>query len=330
MWMVRSGRQAGVADAFKQCGCVAPGWRTIGDLSTVTDRAILRTVLADARPDWAPGKLRVTAGQVARFRFDFQIGDTVVTYHSIRRVYVIGRITSDYAFDENRVVDHPHIRTVKWLGEVRRDDLTTRTKNHLGSLITIFAITSESADELMRRLDGGEPTNGRSAYDVDGDADIEQLRRDVVERAREFIKDRLLRLDWEEMQEVVAGVLRAMGYRTRISPRGPDRGRDITASPDGLGLEEPRIVVEVKHRKQQMGAPEIRRFLGGCQCKETALYVSTGGFTREACYEADRSNTPLTLVNLDDLVDLIVQYYESVDADARALIPLVRVYWPTS
>ncbi len=102
------------------------------------------------------------------------------------------------------------------------------------------------------------------------------------------------------------------------------------ASPDGLGLERPRIVVEVKHRRQPMGAPEIRRFLGGCQPNESALYVSTGGFTREAGYEADRSNTPLTLVDLDDLVDLIVQHYESMDPDARALIPLVRVYWPAS
>jgi hypothetical protein len=48
-----------------------------------------------------------------------------------------------------------------------------------------------------------------------------------------------------------------MGYKTRVSPPGADRGVDIFASPDGLGLEEPRIFVEVKHRlKSAMGARE--------------------------------------------------------------------------
>lgn len=34
------------------------------------------------------------------------------------------------------------------------------------------------------------------------------------------------------------------------------------ASPDGLGLENPRIKVEVKHRQNSMGASEIRNFIG--------------------------------------------------------------------
>ena len=30
----------------------------------------------------------------------------------------------------------------------------------------------------------------------------------------------------EQMQQLVAGILRAIGYKTRIVPRGPDRGKD--------------------------------------------------------------------------------------------------------
>ncbi len=39
-----------------------------------------------------------------------------------------------------------------------------------------------------------------------------------------------------------------MGYKTTVSEVGPDRGKDIAASPDGLMLTEPRIIVEVKAR----------------------------------------------------------------------------------
>jgi len=115
---------------------------------------------------------------------------------------------------------------------------------------------------------------------------------------------------------------------TRISPIGPDRGRDTEASPDGLGLTDPRIVVEVKHRSGQMGASEVRSFTGGLRPGHKGIYVSTGGFSWEAKYEAERSNIPVSLIDLDALVNLIVQYYDSFDTEMRALIPLTKIYWP--
>ena len=139
----------------------------------------------------------------------------------------------------------------------------------------------------------------------------------------------IVNLDWKDMQELVAGILRAMGYKTMISPSGPDRGKDIIASPDGLGLEDPKIVVEVKHRKNStMGAPEIRSLLGGLRPNDKSLYVSTGGFSKEARYEAERANNSLTLVDLDLLTDLIIQYYDQFDSESRTLLPLRKLYWP--
>lgn len=51
----------------------------------------------------------------------------------------------------------------------------------------------------------------------------------------------------------MAGLLKAMGYCARVMPKEPDGGRDVVASADALGLESPRIVAEVKHRKGAMG-----------------------------------------------------------------------------
>lgn len=52
-------------------------------------------------------------------------------------------------------------------------------------------------------------------------------------------------------------------HHERVSEEGPDRGRDIAASPDGLGLKDPRIIVEVKHREGKTGSQAIRSFTGG-------------------------------------------------------------------
>ena len=77
-----------------------------------------------------------------------------------------------------------------------------------------------------------------------------------------------------------------------------------------------------------MGSQQIRSFLGGLRQGDRALYVSTGGFSKDAGYEADRSNIPITLLNLDELALLIVAHYENFDMDGKVLIPLTRLYWP--
>ena len=178
-------------------------------------------------------------------------------------------------------------------------------------------------------LDTGPPEpNGTIIEDTVSQAH-ELIIEDIVSRAHELIKDKILTLSNEDMEQLAAAILRAMGYRTRVTPKGPDRGVDVLASPDGLGLEEPRIKAEVKHRSTAMGSQEIRSFLGGLRQGDSALYISTGGFTKEAGYEADRSNIPLTLLGLDDVATLIVDHYESFDDEGQRLMPLVKVYFPT-
>jgi restriction system protein len=159
---------------------------------------------------------------------------------------------------------------------------------------------------------------------------LDVIRKDTIDKAHEFIKDRISALEWDDLQELVAAILRAMGFKTQVSAPGSDRGKDIVASPDGLCLSPPRIKVEVKHRpRTPMGAPEVRSFIGGLRGDDRGLYVSTGGFTRAAAYEAERAAVPVSLVDLDTLATLLVQHYENLDIEGRAIIPLTRFYWPT-
>ena len=116
--------------------------------------------------------------------------------------------------------------------------------------------------------------------------------------------------------------------KTQVSPAGPDRGKDIIASPDGFGFENPRIIVEVKHRNGQMGTQQIRSFLGGRHKDDRGLYVSTGGFSKEAHYEAERASVPLTLWTLDNLVRALIENYEQTDSETKRLVPLKRTYLP--
>ena len=324
MWMVRAGEGAYLFDKFHNKKIVAIGWNETGDLSKLTTSEEIKQIVKDKYPDYKLGKLNITAGQIIRFRFNFKEGDYVITYDPEERIYLIGEILSDYEYN-TKLGEYFHIRNVKWLGKVPRDKLSTTSKNTLGAISTIFQLSNEAKDEIINLLKGKKEI----IEDLESEeAELDTIKEDMIAKAHEFIKDKILGLNWEEMQELVGGVLRGMGYKTTISPKGSDRGRDIQASPDGLGLEEPRIIVEVKHRAGQMDRKEITSFTGGLRQGHKGLYISTGGFSKDAKYEAERSNIPITLIDLDMLVKLIIQYYDNFDIETKTLIPLIKIYWP--
>ena len=174
----------------------------------------------------------------------------------------------------------------------------------------------------------GKPQETNSNDTLEEEVDEGEQLDSIKLQSKEFIKDRIIKLDPYEFQDLVAGVLRAMGYKTSVSAPGPDRGVDILASPDGFGFEQPRIVVECKHRSGAMGSQQIRSFLGGRHKDDKGLYVSTGGFSKDARYEAERANIPVTLMDIDQLVDAVIEHYENMDTESRVLLPLVKLYWP--
>lgn len=321
-WMVRAGEGGRLIEEFSQ-GYVAIGWGALGDLNQFTGIDDLRARHIEAYPNAKPGFVSNAVAMVHKFWKEIAIGDHVVTYDPSKRRYLVGLVTGDYQYLHNVVGEYPQVRTVDWIAEVSRDDLSVASRNSLGSTLTLFGLNDEVWANISRVMSGVAEPN-----EIDSTLEETDILGDVKERSREFIKDKITGLDWDEFQELIAGVLRAMGYKTRVTPTGADRGVDILASPDGFGFEQPRIVVECKHRKEAMGSQEIRSFLGGRHKDDKGLYVSTGGFTKDARYEAERANIPVTLMDLDQLVDVIIEYYEQMDSEMRTLLPLLKVYWP--
>lgn len=327
MWMVRAGQEAYAIDDFRSKGVVAIGWSDGGtDWTQFPDRDTIQAEMAKVYPDNTDGQNMAAANQVERFLREIEVGDRVISYDPDNRRYLVGSIAGPPRHQPGAMDGLHTSRAVTWgNAEVSRDELSVSTRNSLGAISTLFRVPEVAAAEIEAKL-AGVSVPDTAATDLQKD-EIDLLK-DVQQRSLEFIKDRLSKLGWDQMQELVAGLLRAMGYKTQISPAGPDRGKDIVASPDGFGFEPPRIVVEVKHRKGQMGSNEVRSFLGGRHKDDKGLYVSTGGFTKEAQYEADRSNIPITLMDMEALAKAVSEYYDRMDADAKALLPLIRIYWP--
>ncbi len=325
-WIIRAGRGGTYTADWLERGVIGIGWDFGGLDIAPMDREETRAAYAAAHPSESKQKVAVNVGQVYRFAHSMAQGSTVVMYDPAERLYHIGIINGPC-----RPTSEPegltYIRTVEWGKTALRNVLSSSSKNSLGGIQTIFAVS----DEVMSALEAAvcKPACNDSSTDVDDNAaNDEETLAATYDNGIELIKDRVNQLDWEDMERLVAGMLKAMGYCTHVMPKGPDGGRDVVASPDALGLESPWIVAEVKHRKGAMGAPAVRSFIGGLRAGDCGLYVSTGGFTKEARYEADHANIPVRLLDLDAFVRHYVDGYDKTD-DTRSILPLTRIWWPT-
>lgn len=127
-----------------------------------------------------------------------------------------------------------------------------------------------------------------------------------------------------EFQELVADLLRAMGYYVAwVSPPGKDGGIDIMAQPDVLGTRPPRIKVQVKRQVQAVSVDGLRSFMALLGDDDVGLFVCTGGFTKDAKAEArTQEKRRITLLDMDTLFDLWVEHYGKLSDPARRRLPL--------
>jgi len=98
-----------------------------------------------------------------------------------------------------------------------------------------------------------------------------------------------------------------MGYQTTVSPPGPDGGVDVLAHKDAFGFEKPKL-------------------LGANPIDANSIFVSTGGFTSHAVKVAKHNG--VKTIDLAELVQFVLQWYEDLPVETKALLPLKKIYVP--
>ncbi len=152
----------------------------------------------------------------------------------------------------------------------------------------------------------------------------------MVEQAIDGIKKYLNQKNAYEFQDIVAALLRAMGYHTPfISPKGKDGGLDIIAFQDPLGVQTPRIKVQVKHYPETPIASEAIRGLKGLvnSGEEVGLFVTSGRFSNDAERFAREANVHIKLINGDDFISLWQEFYLQMPDEDKARLPLQSIYF---
>jgi restriction system protein len=149
------------------------------------------------------------------------------------------------------------------------------------------------------------------------------------EQAWQEIDQYLRTINPYEYQEVVASLLRAMGYHISwIAPPGKDGGIDILAASDPLGTKPPRIKVQVKRQEQKIDVSGLRSFMALLGDGDVGIFVSVGGFTKDAAGEArGQEKRKITLLDNEDVFDLWIKYHDKLSDQDRRRLPLKPVHF---
>lgn len=184
------------------------------------------------------------------------------------------------------------------------------------------------ADRLYREWAAAQPQKPEVSTREDS-PDAATILEEAEEAAWTEIQEHLERMNPYDFQDLVAGLLRAMGYHVAwVSPPGSDKGIDVIAYTDPLGIQGPRIKVQVKRRSDKTTSDGVRSLLALLGEGDVGLFISTGGFTREAEDEARRQEKRrVMLVDLQRLFDLWVECYDRIPEVQRRLLPIRPVYF---
>lgn len=165
--------------------------------------------------------------------------------------------------------------------------------------------------------------------DNDGQQGQEATIYEIEQLAIEGLKKQINHKNPYEFQELVAALLRGMGYYTPfVAPKGKDGGIDVIAYRDPLGTITPRIKAQIKHREVSASVQEIRQLMGLLQKDgDVGMFVSSGGFTPDAKMTARSSHVHVELVDLDRFITLWQEFYLKLVDEDKVLLPLIPIYF---
>lgn len=149
-------------------------------------------------------------------------------------------------------------------------------------------------------------------------------------RASEGLREFIIKKNPYEFQHLVSILLKAMGYFiAHESPKGKDGGIDLIAYTDPLGVNSPRIIVQVKHRPEaSISSDDIQKLSGTMKRNsDVGIFVTSGSFTQNARNEATSAYKHIELIDFERFIYLWKKYYGNLKDEDKNKFPLQPIYF---
>ena len=238
---------------------------------------------------------------------------------------------------DNLATDAVHARNVQWVQQdVPRSTIDQDLLYSLGAFLTVANISRNNAVPRIQALVEGKAAPEKYRLpDASGESpevesaellDVERVARDAIVR---MVGDGFR---GQDLEALVAAVLRADGYNVNQTRAGADGGVDLLVGRGDLGFESPRICVQVKSSDSPEDVKTIRELQGALKNfgADHGLFVSWGGFKSSVYAEGRRSFFQVRLWDADDLIDAVLRVYDRLPDEMRGKLPLKRVWAPVA
>lgn len=336
VFLVRAGKHGADEDVALEKGLALVGFTEIPSLEKVKDYDGIFDLVAKGNPGGKPRALGNLAGQLWAFALSMKEGDLVVLPRKLTSQIALGRVVGPYKFQK---VDGAfrHTRPIEWIKtDLPRTAFAQDLLYSFGAFMTVCQISRNEAETRIAAVlkVGVDPAlaNGESTVKPvelqsevnEGEIVIElgQLAHDqVVARIQTLFKG-------HDLARLVDAVLQADGWVTRLSPPGPDGGVDILAGRGPLGLDQPRLCVQVKSGAGPSDVTVYRNLLGVMQTfkADQGLLVCWGGYNKAVLAESKQNAFVVKLWDSGQLVEAIYRLYDKLPAEIQAELPLKRVW----
>ena len=310
------------------------GFREVASLEQVADRDELAKLVEEAYPDKNTNARKTIAGQLWAFVCGMEEGDIVVLPRKITSQIALGRVAGPYRYGLVNSVPR-HTRPVKWeLTDIPRAKFEQDMLYSFGAFLTVCNISRNDASVRVHAVLNGKPDPGPTVLSkpltgAASEKDQPEALPDLAQVAHDQVVARIQsRFAGHALTRLVDAVLQAEGWVTSISASGPDGGVDILAGRGSLGLDPPRLCVQVKSKDSPVDVVVYRSLQGAMQSfkAEQGLLVSWGGFKGTVRRESRQGYFTVRLWESRDLVRAIYRNFESLPAEIQAELPLKRVW----
>lgn len=335
IWLIRAGSHGEYEQKFIQEQRVFVTWDALDvDLAKLPQRGALTEAMNERYADTKPKTIQNWVSQVWPFAHEIKRGDLVVLPMKSQATIYIGEVTGDYHFEAAGPDPFFHWRSVKWIGEaIPRAHFGQDLLYTFGAFLTICRVQRNNAEQRIAAMRANgwkaetisqqvKPAASVATVEDEDDTDLETLAQDQIARLI------AVRFKGHALTRLVDGILRAQGYTTRVSPEGADGGADILAGSGPLGFDSPRLCVEVKSESGPIDRPTVDKLLGAMTKfnADQGLFVAWNGFKGNVQKELATQFFRLRLWSQKELLEQLFAYYDRLDPDLKAELPLKQVW----
>jgi restriction system protein len=292
--------------------------------------------LQEAFPDDGANRLRNWQAQLWAFLHSCSEGDLVVLPLKATPSVAIGYVTGPYHYHADLPPDARHTRAVKWLRtDLARTAFGQDLLYSLGAFLTVCEIKRHDALRRLTRLaeTGHDPGWARSVSNRRGaepaPSDEETSSVDVQRLAADQISARIAeRFTGHGLARLIEAIFQARGMVTWRAPEGPDGGADVLVGSGPLGMDMPRICIQVKSSDSPAGAGMVRELQGvqGRLKADQGLLVAWGGLSQAAEKEIREQFFQVRVWTADDVLRELTTAYDKLSPEIQAELPLKQIW----